>query len=93
MDPTFADLLNLKGLVPRCREGQVTLGSRYDDADVTLFRDDLDKVGFLRGYLEEHPEGSDRGGYVPTVFSKDGQTAYYDETGCCWLADNGGFQP
>lgn len=31
------------------------------------------------GYLDSHPEGSDRGGYVPWLFGSGGASVYYYE--------------
>ena len=90
MNKTFATLLNENNLLPTCRKGQVTLVRTEYDAESCCWeetqtsQEDLDKVGFLEGYVEEHPEGSDRGGFVPTVYSKDGQTAYHDENAGVW---------
>lgn len=37
------------------------------------------------GWLDAHPEGSDRGGYVP-YWVRGEERAYYDETGGEWLS-------
>jgi hypothetical protein len=50
------------------------------------------RLGFVGadGYVDDHPEGSDRGGYVPTLFfhgasgSGVAQNVYYDECCCEW---------
>ena len=87
---TFATLLNEHNFLPSCRKGQVTLVKTAYDAESCCWeecgttQEDLDKVGFLEGYVEGHPEGSDRGGFVPTVYSKTGQTAYHDENAGEW---------
>lgn len=47
----------------------------------------LSDFGITEAYLEEHPEGSDRGGYVPTVFRYTPgakETAYYMELDGEW---------
>jgi len=87
---TFAALLNDFDLLPVCDEGKVSLDVHTDlppgrspgweDLHLLLEHG----VGFEKGYLGEHPEGSDRGGYVPYVVAKDGQTAYYCENEGEW---------
>lgn len=85
---TFAELLNENELVPSCKRGKVTLqvvSPEDEDAYVKASAEVLERVGFKSGYVEAHPEGSDRGGYVPTVYSRDEEVAYYDENGDGWL--------
>jgi hypothetical protein len=92
VNKTLATLLNENHFVPVVQKGQVTLAKTaydaesgcydYDESETT--QEDLEKVGFLEGWLEEHPEGSDRGGYVPTVFFKNGQSSYYHENAGEW---------
>jgi hypothetical protein len=35
----------------------------------------------VEGYLDEHPEGADRGGYLPTLKSGNAEIQYDDQTG------------
>lgn len=69
----LAEFLNSNDVRPVCRKGQVTLEPLAPD-----------ELGITDGYLHEHPEGSDRGGYVPTVFTASG-SAYYDENAGEWF--------
>lgn len=60
-----------------CRE---ILGDQYEnqleDWQYKLLKLDPNDLGCV----EAHPEGSDRGGYVPTLTNG----CYYDENGGCW---------
>lgn len=38
---------------------------------------ELTDLGVSNTYVGAHPEGSDRGGYVPWVETNDGQTTFY----------------
>lgn len=40
------------------------------------------------GYLEPHPEGADRGGYLPCFESSAGDVIFWDDTDCRWLPWN-----
>ena len=88
----FATLLNTaladKGhLVPNqdndCVDLLVVFQENDEEREPT--QEELSAVGFKKCRLEAHPEGSDRGGYVPTAYSVEGQTAYYDENGGGWV--------
>ena len=87
----IADVLTGLGVQPEIAKGQI-VQLTSDEGDLSF--DQLAKrFGFLvcEGWLEEHPEGSDRGGYVPTLFfgqSSDelyqGISVYHDENGDGW---------
>jgi hypothetical protein len=83
--PSLADKLNELDVTPDCNGGKVTL-ERYDrDSNeyVALTEDQLDYLGLSDGEVgsvEPHPEGSDRGGYVPTLDAGP----HYDEGGGEW---------
>jgi hypothetical protein len=66
---TLAEELNGANAQPNCEKGQVTVA--IGDTQLT-------------GYVGEHPEGSDRGGYVPTVF-RESESSYYDSATGEWL--------
>jgi len=70
---TLAEQLNKVNALPQANEGKITL---VDEGD-----NEIEFEG--HGYLDEHPEGADRGGYVPFWFQGD-KTAMYDVTACEW---------
>jgi hypothetical protein len=88
--PTLSEKLNDLDVEPKCCGGKVSL-LKYVEGDrrptsnssgfVDLTEEDLDWLGLSPdadgdyGTVEEHPEGSDRGGYVPTLSSGE----HYDE--------------
>jgi hypothetical protein len=80
----LAEYLNSNDIVPECAKGRVSL-VRRDDSDefIPLALEELSSIGFIEDYVEEHPEGSDRGGYVPTIHTSD-ECAYYDESAGEW---------
>ena len=96
----FVQKLN-NSYVPSVDEGKVTLRFSFkDETDTYQDREptpeELTDVGFHKGYVDEHPEGSDRGGYVPYVehvetfqYTEDGKEnhyrAYHDENFGEWL--------
>lgn len=69
----------LDGYSPVVRKGQV----------VELENDDGDRISLqlvvpeASGYLDAHPEGADRGGYVPMVFLGR-QWTYWDSEDGSW---------
>ena len=78
-DLCFADKLNEAGVHPSTDSGKV-VGLLRDDSE--LSDEELVALGLDPGDLGsvcEHPEGSDRGGYVPFV-----GRVYYDENGGVW---------
>lgn len=89
-DPTpyLCDKLNHLDVSPDCSNGKVGL-EKYVEATsdyVALTEEELDWLGLepdsegFYGCVEAHPEGADRGGYVPTLTAGP----YYDEGGCEW---------
>ena len=76
----LAEYLNSNEIMPDCAKGQVYL---MNDKYVPLTDDELKSMGFVEGYVEAHPEGADRGGYVPTVHTAN-ECAYFDENAGEW---------
>jgi hypothetical protein len=87
---TLAEKLNRYEVSVSVSKGEVTLTAESDfelnddgtavNPEVQAFLDELDDY---TAYLDEHPEGADRGGYV--VFVEDGDdTAQYDHGDCSW---------
>jgi hypothetical protein len=89
---SVAQKLNELLVVPECDGGKVTL-ERYTDTDYEetrpLNEEELAELAALGvvpdnnghfGCLDEHPEGSDRGGYVPTL-NDSASTFYYEPSG------------
>ncbi len=72
---TLANRLNELGLEPHCKGGSVTLthGYPYNPAE-----EETVALGIVDGSVEAHPEGADRGGYVPYVYTEDEEAYYYD---------------
>lgn len=66
----------LKPYIPVLEEGKVVSFIKFDDDDdevpFTLADLDVDK-----GWLDEHPEGADRGGYVPFVFAGEAKAFFH----------------
>lgn len=84
--------LNELLVIPECDGGKVTL-ERYTDTDYDETRPlneselaELAAVGVVPdssghfGCVDEHPEGSDRGGYVPMLNDPE-FTFYYENSG------------
>lgn len=89
----LADKLNAADPMPRpsIEEGQIAYLYTYDKADkwseteVPLTDEQYAELGLDKddlGCLDDHPEGADRGGYVPTL--NDG--TYYDENCGEWCS-------
>lgn len=80
---SLADKLNDLVVQPTCDGGRVSLG---DGEGNSLTQEQLDYLGLAPdsdgtfGSVEAHPEGSDRGGYVPTLDAGP----YFDEGGGEW---------
>ena len=72
--PLLSDKLNELDVVPDCNGGKVTLALTEEQWDYLGLSD-----GEV-GSVEPHPEGSDRGGYVPTLDAGP----HYDEGGGEW---------
>jgi hypothetical protein len=75
----LANVLNRRGFRPDVSTGRVVALMTEDDEkvdDSVLRILELDPANL--GYLDAHPEGSDRGGYVPFVFRGE-ESAYWDE--------------
>jgi len=70
----LADELNKLDAWPEVHRGKVTLQDQNGNA--------LNIEG--EGYVDEHPEGSDRGGFVP-YWERNGSVVHYDENGLGWL--------
>ena len=66
----LADKLNEAKAVPKVSGGEVKVAC--GDANLT-------------GYVDDHPAGADRGGYVPFVFH-DGAAAFWHPAECFWQA-------
>ena len=73
---SLADELNQRELTP----GTVIEGKVYGffDSDDNDLEFEESKTGVTHGYLDEHPEGADRGGYCPWVF-RDEESAFWHE--------------
>jgi hypothetical protein len=79
---------------PNVEKGQVeSVEVTQDGSTKTLSLGELaTQLGFsgAEGYVDEHPEGSDRGGFVPTLFffgkseGRKPENAFYDENGGEW---------
>lgn len=89
----FAEKLNEFGVQPSIDEGQVvslfTWSEEDDEEEQVDLTDEQEKElgiqdGF-NGYLVAHPEGSDRGGYVPCI--SEPNLVYYDENAGRWWAN------
>ena len=65
-------------------EGKVTLVHAPPDKE-DLTKAELAALKVSKVYLSAHPEGSDRGGYVPYVRFKDGSKIYYMELDGEWF--------
>jgi len=61
-----------------------TLFKNVNNKSIEATEADLRRLGVSRVYLDEHPEGADRGGHVPYAESEEGFTARYDMTGEEW---------
>jgi len=85
MDPLYKRL-NDAGIVPvpSAQGGEIELETSDGDMATLV---PLSDFGITEAYVAAHPEGSDRGGYVPTVFSPDGD-AFYSETAGEWQGTN-----
>ena len=61
--------------------GQVIGFTRYEgneeDGEGEEISYSLAELGVDKGYLDEHPEGADRGGYCPFVFVGDAEAFYH----------------
>ena len=74
----LADKLNQLGVVPVTDSGKVGLlidGNPLTDEQLESLELEPDEDGYF-GSVDEHPEGADRGGYVPTL---SGGPHWYDE--------------
>lgn len=71
------DLISeLKNLTPRLTNPKL--------AEITLFNRNKEKVTIDgEGYIDEHPEGSERGGYV-IIWERDGTKCYFSEVSNEW---------
>jgi len=66
----------IKPYIPVMREGQVVSFFQCNDADEEVpFT--LADLGVDKGWLDEHPEGEDRGGYVPFVFAGEAKAFFH----------------
>lgn len=85
MEGGLAGELNDVGPIwPVCSRGVVTGFDTEDGQRIDLGDLELPGGPLTEGYIEAHPEGSDRGGYVPTVFRGEEQ-AHYDENAGVWV--------
>lgn len=77
--------LNELKVSPTVEDGKVT--ELVDENNESLRVAELESLGLDPddlGSIEEHPEGADRGGYLPTVRSADRGDAQYDECDGQW---------
>jgi hypothetical protein len=81
MDGNLAFLLNEMMVIPSVKKGVVTLISSLDEQ--LLEQVVATQMGITKMYVDEHPEGSDRGGYVPYV-EASGEKAFYYEPAESW---------
>jgi hypothetical protein len=83
---SLVEKLNDGDFFPEVEQGTVLL-YKYVDSDFDESRvatsEELEELAFERGSVEAHPEGADRGGYVPTVFCGP-DIAFYSDTSCEW---------
>lgn len=80
----FAEKLNAGKFVPKVNEGTVSLlvqplGHEMS-SEQPATEEELAALGFDRGFVDGHPGGVDRGGYVPFVVRRDGARAFWTET-------------
>jgi len=78
----FVKSLNDAGVYPMVCEGEVTLVKEDDEGNEVEVA--LSEFNIIKGYVDEHPEGSDRGGFVPWVRLNDDVEAYHMENDGCW---------
>lgn len=86
MDPDLlCEMLNERGIVPVIKNGKIVRlekCSEEAEAPVPLTDEEYEELELDKeylGYLQPHPEGSDRGGYRPEINSFQ-----YDENGGEW---------
>lgn len=88
MDQTSSDKLATKlnegGFTPETDEGAVTLVTEEDQSERPATEEELADLGFARGYVDAHPEGADRGGWVPFVHGQNGAVVTWSEGSCQW---------
>lgn len=83
----FETALNDGNFAPNVEEGQVTsLRVSTQDEEREATPEEVEALGFEDGCIEAHPEGSDRGGYVPFVYHKSGAGAYFYEPDNTWYS-------
>lgn len=73
----LADKLNEAKAVPKVSGGEVKVACA--DANPG------EPPQWFTGYVDDHPAGADRGGYVPFVFH-DGGAAFWHPAECFWQA-------
>ena len=84
----LATALNEGNFQPDVCEGTVYLVVEDENEERPATEEELAALKFDRGFVDAHPEGADRGGYVPFVHGKDGAVAMYDEGACEWQIGN-----
>ena len=89
---SLAEKLNAIGAMPETSQGKVVTLNVMDDSrnETALTDEELNMLGIDPsniGYIDQHPEGSDRGGNVEWVFAKDTQ-AYWMENDGKWRGGN-----
>lgn len=75
---SLADTLNTKGVWPKVNRSKVGLWATDDQDQI------VEGSHEGEGYVDPHPEGEDRGGYV-VYWECDGEIAHYDEHDGEWL--------
>jgi len=86
-DLSHSEFLNSKNASPVVEDGKIVALEFYENGDydtpLVPSAEDLEWLGLDSddlGCVEPHPEGADRGGYVPTLANG----CYYSETSCEW---------
>lgn len=68
----------VKDLCPVTEKGKVVALENEDEERVPLPEG-------VEGYVDQHPEGADRGGYVPVLeISETGKKVFYSDVACEW---------
>jgi hypothetical protein len=87
-DLSDSDYLNSKNASPEVDGGLVVALTFYDDQNYDEPREptpeEYERLGLNPDYLgcvEPHPEGADRGGYVPTLTNG----CHYSDVNCEWF--------
>jgi len=74
----------LEGCTPSVHKGVVTLTKEVARGEGWVEDQDVPLPEGCKGYVDEHPEGSDRGGYCPFVELPSGASVFYYEGDGTW---------